>query len=231
MIDAQRELISHTFVPSIPEEVLRLYEDVPALALGEEIKIQELNIKGLRDVIDIASPILAGVAGYVHVGMDRKLIRHNILSVVIKQQGLIFIIFLITIVLAFILVGRISQPLKRLAEHAKELASFDFSAEEEMQADDIRFFALNSQDEVGELAASFVYMEQELRKSIRNLTETTAAKERIESELKIAHAIQMSMVPKIFPPFPDRPEVESFAAGAPQSDDITALALLYHNRA
>ncbi len=218
MIDAQRELISHTFVPSIPEEVLRLYEDVPALALGEEIKIQELNIKGLGDVIDIASPILAGVAGYVHVGMDRKLIRHNILSVVIKQQGLIFIIFLITIVLAFILVGRISQPLKRLAEHAKELASFDFSAEEEMQADDIRFFALNSQDEVGELAASFVYMEQELRKSIRNLTETTAAKERIESELKIAHAIQMSMVPKIFPPFPDRPEFDLYGILEPAKE-------------
>ena len=77
---------------------------------------------------------------------------------------------------------------------------------------------LNSQDEVGELAASFVYMEQELRKSIKNLTETTAAKERIESELKIARAIQMSMVPKISPPFPDRDEFDLYAVIEPAKE-------------
>jgi sigma-B regulation protein RsbU (phosphoserine phosphatase) len=61
-------------------------------------------------------------------------------------------------------------------------------------------------------------MEQELRKSITNLTETTAVKERIESELKIARAIQMSMVPKIFPPFPDRPEFDLYAIIEPAKE-------------
>jgi sigma-B regulation protein RsbU (phosphoserine phosphatase) len=218
VIDAQREVISHTFVPGIPEEVLRLHEDFPTPGFREVIGIQELHIKGLGDVIDISAPILAGVAGHVHVGMDRKLIRDNILSVVIRQQGLIFVIFLMSIVFAYILVGRISQPLKRLAEHAEKLASYDFSAQGDLQSDDIRSLALNAQDEVGELAESFVYMEQELRKSIKNLTETTAAKERIESELKIARAIQMSMVPKIFPPFPDRAEFDLYAVIEPAKE-------------
>jgi sigma-B regulation protein RsbU (phosphoserine phosphatase) len=150
--------------------------------------------------------------------MDKQLIRHHILAIVIRQQVLIFVIFLISIVLAYILVSRISQPLKTLAEHAKQLASYDFSTTGPLLADDIRSLTLSSRDEVGELAESFVYMEQELRKSIKNLTETTAVKERIENELKIARAIQMSMVPKIFPPFPDRSEFELYAVIEPAKE-------------
>lgn len=218
VLDAQRLVISHTFVPGIPEEVLRLREDVPASALRDEIETKVLSIQGLGDVIDISAPILAGVAGRVHVGMDRQLIRKHILSVVIRQQGLLFVIFLLSIVLAYILVNRISRPLQRLAEHAKQLASYDFSSQQEMSSDDLKSLTLSSRDEVGELAESFIYMERELSKSIKNLTETTAIKERIESELKIARAIQMSMVPKIFPPFPDRPEFDLYAVIEPAKE-------------
>src|SRR5215813_13979576 len=59
--------------------------------------------------------------------------------------------------------------------------------------------------------ADLTGMTRRLAESIEHLKETTAAKERIESELKIAHEIQMSMVPKIFPPFPDRKEFDIFA--------------------
>jgi serine phosphatase RsbU (regulator of sigma subunit) len=218
VLDAQRQVISHTFVPAIPAEVFRLREDFSTSELREETGIKELHIKGFGDVIDISFPILAGVAGRVHVGMDKQLIRHHILSVVIRQQGLIFVIFLVSIVLAYLLVSRISQPLKTLTEHAKKLASYDFSAEGPMLSGDIQSLTLNSRDEVGELAESFVYMEQELRKSIKNLTATTAAKERIENELKIARTIQMSMIPKIFPPFPNRPEFELYAVIEPAKE-------------
>ena len=46
---------------------------------------------------------------------------------------------------------------------------------------------------------------------IKDLTETTAKKERMESELKIAHNIQMSIVPKTFPAFPDNTEFDIYA--------------------
>jgi sigma-B regulation protein RsbU (phosphoserine phosphatase) len=42
-------------------------------------------------------------------------------------------------------------------------------------------------------------MKNSLKHYIKELTETTAAKERIESELKVAHDIQMSLLPKRFP--------------------------------
>ena len=47
------------------------------------------------------------------------------------------------------------------------------------------------------------------------LEETTTAKERIESELRIARDIQMGMVPRVFPPFPDRDDIDLFASITP----------------
>ena len=47
---------------------------------------------------------------------------------------------------------------------------------------------------------------------------TEAAKERIESELKVAHDIQMGIIPKIFPPFPERPEFDIHAIIEPAKE-------------
>ena len=47
------------------------------------------------------------------------------------------------------------------------------------------------------------------------LEETTTAKERIESELRIARDIQMGMVPQVFPPFPERTDIDLFASMKP----------------
>ena len=61
-------------------------------------------------------------------------------------------------------------------------------------------------------------MERQLRVYIVTLTETTAAKERIQSELKVATNIQASLLPRIFPPFPDHPEFEIYASMVPAKE-------------
>lgn len=53
---------------------------------------------------------------------------------------------------------------------------------------------------------------QELRKAYNQLEETTSAKERIDSELRIARDIQMSMVPHTFPAFPERKDIDLYAS-------------------
>jgi sigma-B regulation protein RsbU (phosphoserine phosphatase) len=50
------------------------------------------------------------------------------------------------------------------------------------------------------------------------LIEAYVEKERMEEALKLAHDIQMSMLPKIFPPFPERGESDIFAAIAPAKE-------------
>ncbi len=102
----------------------------------------------------------------------------------------------------------ISRPIASLTEMTRRIASGDFTQRIDITA----------KNEIGALAASFNEMTRRLNESIEHLRETTAAKERIESELKIAHDIQMSMVPKVFPPFPDRREFDIYATLVPAKE-------------
>ncbi|HEX9935274.1 MAG TPA: SpoIIE family protein phosphatase, partial [bacterium] len=105
--------------------------------------------------------------------------------------------------------GTITRPLRRLADTATEIAAGKL---------DVDLPAVSYKDEVGILTESFEYMKISLKEYIQNLTETTAAKERIESELKIAHDIQMGILPKLFPPFPDRKELDIHATLVPAKE-------------
>jgi sigma-B regulation protein RsbU (phosphoserine phosphatase) len=100
----------------------------------------------------------------------------------------------------------ITRPLHSLVASTREIARGNL---------DVNPPRVRVNDEVGELTQSVDSMRLALKEYITNLTETTKAKERIESELKIARNIQMNFLPRQFPPFPDREEFEIFAALEP----------------
>ena len=73
-------------------------------------------------------------------------------------------------------------------------------------------------DEVGDLAGSFNDMAASLKEYIRHLAAVTAEKERIGAELNVATQIQADMLPRIFPPFPDRKEFDIYATMTPAKE-------------
>lgn len=87
-----------------------------------------------------------------------------------------------------------------------ELEAFTISRE-----DVIRLFAQDSS-----LAFNLVHLC--IKRFIENLRAETEAKERIQSELRIAHEIQASMLPRVFPPFPEREEFDIFAVMEPAKE-------------
>jgi sigma-B regulation protein RsbU (phosphoserine phosphatase) len=117
--------------------------------------------------------------------------------------------FVALALLIIYLANKITHPLRNLTASANEMASGNLDAE---------LPEVRSNDEVGELATSFQTMKESLKSYISNLTETTAAKERIESELRIAHDIQMSILPKLFPAFPERNEFDIHASIEPAKE-------------
>ena len=100
----------------------------------------------------------------------------------------------------------VARPLKKLATAADRLAQGDFDAP---------LPAIRSRDEVGRLNDSFARMRVDLRRYITELTATTAAKEKIASELAIAREIQLGIVPKLFPAFPNRSDLDLYARLVP----------------
>ena len=129
------------------------------------------------------------------------IVRLNRIVIILGVVGLL----LLSIAVALI-ARSITNPLRAMARVTKTIATGNL---------DIELPVVKSGDEVGKLSEAFQYMKGSLKEYIQQLTETTASKERIESELKIAHDIQMSILPKIFPPFPNRKEFDIYAVIEP----------------
>ncbi len=96
----------------------------------------------------------------------------------------------------WIVIARVVSPLRELTGHTSRLAQTDFRWDDEARQK-IAAIAASTRDEVGGLASVLTEMERKLRDYIVTLTETTAAKERMQSELAIGHDIQMGLLPHL----------------------------------
>ena len=106
-------------------------------------------------------------------------------------------------------IRKVVAPIEEFSDVAKKIANGDFAVE---------LPQIKSNDELKELHDSFEHLQHSLVQYIEELKSTTANKERIESELRIAHSIQMGMIPKIFPPFPERDDVALAAKLVPAKE-------------
>ena len=77
---------------------------------------------------------------------------------------------------------------------------------------------VKNNDEIKDLADSFSKMYHEIGAYISKLETVTAEKERIGAELDVAAKIQTSMLPCIFPPFPNRDEFDIYATMDPAKE-------------
>ena len=73
-------------------------------------------------------------------------------------------------------------------------------------------------DEIELLAETFEDLSKKTKKYIGQITEITAEKERISTELSLATKIQAAMMPHIFPAFPGRPEFDIYATMDPAKE-------------
>ncbi len=77
---------------------------------------------------------------------------------------------------------------------------------------------VETEDEIGDLARSVNRMAADLKDHINSLQRVTAEKERIGAELSVATQIQASMLPCLFPAFPDRSDFDIYASMDPAKE-------------
>ena len=125
----------------------------------------------------------------------------------------LFLAAFVVIIIAVILLARhysrtITLPLLRLKNDVRTISKGNLDQRAQVVTN----------DEIGDLAISFNNMAVSLDKYIKDLTAVTAEKERIGAELDVAKHIQSSMLPCIFPPYPDRKEFEIYATMQPAKE-------------
>ncbi|MBK8476164.1 MAG: SpoIIE family protein phosphatase [Opitutaceae bacterium] len=124
---------------------------------------------------------------------------------------------------------RFCRHIRWLATYTHELSDSNFEARPDSPLSrKIHLLPATRADEIGQLASSFLSMEARLLSYLRELTETTAAKERIQGELRIAGEIQASMLPQEYSAPSDRKRVDVFASMKPAKEAGGDLYDLIH---
>jgi len=149
-------------------------------------------------------------------------VQRNVIFTIILFLAAFVIIVAIVAIASRKFSKKLTSPIIALTNDVKEISggNFDYRAQ------------IHDNDEIGDLAKSFNYMAISLKDYIRDLAAVTAEKERIGAELNVATQIQADMLPRIFPPFPDRKEFEIYATMTPAKEvggDFYDFFLINHN--
>ncbi len=145
---------------------------------------------------DISSPVFIRGRhwGAFRIGLSMKKTHLAIEDLRNKFLIAMLILLALTAVINYLFTERMMKPLQDLHHGVERIARGDLSHKQNIV----------SNDEVGALASAFNNMVIDLQNHIDQLKTTTAEKERMSVELRVASDIQHNMLPKIFPPFPEK---------------------------
>lgn len=190
-------------------EIERIYRQNPP----EEISIENDDTYGY--IASAYSPVfnskgepVAVVGADICVPDVEKEIATSLVSVAL------FVIFMIAAaVFVFFHFARkkIVEPISRLNEASKSMV-------ENLETESNLHIDIKTGNEIEELSESFEQMYVGVKNYIFRLSAVTAEKERIGAELDVAARIQASMLPCIFPAFPERDEFEVYATMNPAKE-------------
>lgn len=149
--------------------------------------------------------------GILSVDIDMNDIRDNMKSYVIGMVVIAFVLMVILLWIFLFYINRyVTKPINRVAGST---AAFVKSLEQNVSPEELDYHKVEvrSKDEVGRLAEDVALLAESVKAYMNNLKGITAEKERISAELDVATNIQLSMLPCIFPAFPERTEFDIYA--------------------
>ena len=123
--------------------------------------------------------------------------------------GIVVVGLLLMLMVFSGIISKQMEPLEELAYQAEAIASGNMDEE---------ISESKRTDEIGQLTNSFRHMQKSIVQQMEELKQINEQKGRIEGELKIARDIQMSMVPKIYPPYPERNDIDVFGQLTPAKE-------------
>ena len=198
------------FRDTVNDEFLKVYDSI----LKGETQLHNFmySRKGYTTSVYPVEDADSGVVAIVGVVKNMDLLtsaKNSYICQIILIEALIAI--LSGVVWVVYMRRRIVVPVQQLSEAALNMV-------EHLEDGNSPELVVKHDDELRELADSFATMYREVGAYIAKLETVTAEKERIGAELDVAAKIQSSMLPCIFPAFPDRNEFDIYATMDPAKE-------------
>ena len=150
------------------------------------------------------------------VGVDVYMpdLQENMRDFLVIVIAAIFLVVLAAILMCYFFVKRkIVNPINKIRDTSKRMV-------ENLENEESIDVSVKTGNEIEELFDSFKEMYSDVKDYINRLGAVTAEKERIGAELDVAKHIQASMLPCIFPAFPERNEIDIYATMEPAKEAI-----------
>ena len=155
--------------------------------------------------------------GYISVDISMDYVVSERLEFLYDTMFIMIVITVLFAVLYIMILNKtMVSPIKKMANAAKDYINTKTDASTESSS--ISELKIKTGDEIEQLCVSLQTMEHDINAHIENLRAVTAEKERIGAELDVAKHIQASMLPCIFPAFPDRNEIDIYATMEPAKE-------------
>jgi sigma-B regulation protein RsbU (phosphoserine phosphatase) len=182
-------------------------------------KIGEKMVAGKMDMEPMRSPRLGKAFIFFkpvkHTGWSMAMVcGTEVFFRTATRAGILVgtLILLMLLILTFIMhkgVKRLTLPLALFTQAVDEVAHGNLQA---------TLPPIHTKDEMLRLRNSFCTMQKSLTQQMEELKRVNEQKGRIESELKIASNIQRAMLPKTFPPYPDRDDIDIYGQLTPAKE-------------
>ena len=215
LVNQEGDIIASPFIKKDATEFENInYTDSKYYEIRNNILDGETGIDHVGNFYCAYSPIeIADWALCVYVPEEIILLPVNKLEAAIRSMTNIFIIiFIIAIIIAIAASGifakKLTKPIETLRKDVKEISGGNLD----------QIVRVIGNDEISDLATAFNDMTLSLKNYINDLTSLTAEKERIGAELNVATHIQSSMLPSIFPAFPNDKRFDIYATMDPAKE-------------
>ena len=139
-----------------------------------------------------------------------SMLKADMLKIQVFVVCIMILVFVIGSIATLFVAKRITRPIQLMTQRMAEIEgdNFDFSMAPEYY----------THDEIQVMAKTFADLSARTRKYLATISEITAEKERIRAELDVAAHIQADMLPKVYPPYPDRKEFDLYASMTPAKE-------------
>ena len=195
-------------------------ENAQRMARGERIEplISDEEFGWLMSVYYPLRTSAGMPAGYVGVDIRMNDVQEDLRNFAIRSIVLMLALTVIFSALLIVITSRtLAVPIRRLSAAAEQLVAEE-QAGETTGSSIFSQLTIRTGDEVEALYGSLAQMERDINAYISDLVNVTAEKERIGAELNVAAQIQADMLPRIFPPFPERHEFDLYASMKPAKE-------------
>jgi sigma-B regulation protein RsbU (phosphoserine phosphatase) len=216
IIDGQGDYISHPDSTVVTTQNIYTHaEYINCPELGEIGRQMTAEKSGSAEFQDDGETMLACYAPLENTGWSACYVcpYSSILDSLGNVIVYVYLILLAGLVILGIFIRRIvlrqTRPMAQLTDAAYHISEGNFN---------VPLPEISTNDELQQLHDGFVYMQTSLKQYIEQLTEATRTKERIASELNIAHDIQMSLLPHSFSPFKQYPNLDLYAILTPAKE-------------